>query len=324
MYMMKEVKILRGMNDEKIMFNDYVYETAKELKSIYDTIDFKSVDGFESGLLDCLASATIEGARTDIDTVKLAMKKKVAHSKSTLMVANCVNAIKDIKDKKLTVDSMIHAWRVAVKNVCDNEEVRGKRFRSGMVYVGNHIPAEVSLLEDYMKAMIKYISDEDEDAFIKACITHLYFVYIHPFCDGNGRMARILTDKVIYDSGFKGIYKVPMSDSILEYRQQYYRAINMSEISFGGVINITEFIDYMLQIMILSLKLIKSGQFDSIESKLFKLMKTLNNEEITVAKGMEELDFAESTIRVQLNRMVNKGILIRMKKGRKYIYKIKH
>ena len=49
-----------------------------------------------------------------------------------------------------------------------------------------------------MERFISWVnSDEDIDAVLKAAIAHLWFVSIHPFDDGNGRIARALTDMLL-------------------------------------------------------------------------------------------------------------------------------
>ena len=65
-----------------------------------------------------------------------------------------------------------------------------------------------------------------ESNLIKACIAHLWFVVIHPFDDGNGRVARAVTDLVlskIENSKISRLYS--MSEAINKDRNGYYKAL---------------------------------------------------------------------------------------------------
>ena len=58
------------------------------------------------------------------------------------------------------------------------------------------------LLEDEMKAFLDWFNaNEDIDPVIKAALAHLWFVTIHPFDDGNGRIARAITDMSLAQIG---------------------------------------------------------------------------------------------------------------------------
>ena len=43
---------------------------------------------------------------------------------------------------------------------------------------------------------------------------HFYFVYVHPFCDGNGRTARVINVSSLYHAGWKKMKRLPLSNAI--------------------------------------------------------------------------------------------------------------
>lgn len=84
----------------------------------------------------------------------------------------------------------------------------GSKYRDGMVYIGSvskiiHVPAEPQMLPELMEKWFAYREGETSDLLIQSFAAHFYFVYIHPFCDGNGRAARILNASHIYHGGYK-------------------------------------------------------------------------------------------------------------------------
>ncbi len=82
------------------------------------------------------------------------------------------------------------------------------------------------------------------DGLIRAGIAHLYFVTIHPFEDGNGRIARALTDMALAcdEKMEKRFYS--LSTQIMAERNKYY---DMLELSQKGGLDITDWLTWFLQ-----------------------------------------------------------------------------
>ena len=51
-----------------------------------------------------------------------------------------------------------------------------------------------TILSAEMDNLLEYVQNNNDDDFIKAAVTHLWFLALHPFEDGNGRIARALTE----------------------------------------------------------------------------------------------------------------------------------
>ncbi len=101
------------------------------------------------------------------------------------------------------------------------------------------------------------------DFVIKAAIAHLWFVTIHPFEDGNGRIARALTDMLLAQADKTNQRFYSMSAQIRKERKEYYETLEQTQ---KGNLDITEWIVWFLQCLINALK-----PTDSILTKvLFK------------------------------------------------------
>lgn len=108
-------------------------------------------------------------------------------------------------------------------------------WRPGTIYVrdegrGGEVVYEgpdVEMVPGLIEELIEYLNDEDDcpHAFVKGAMAHLNLVMIHPFSDGNGRMARCLQTLVL---GREGILE-PEFSSIEEYlgrnTQEYYNIL---------------------------------------------------------------------------------------------------
>lgn len=196
----------------------------------------------DSVLLDAFSSATIEGARTTIEDVKKCITSPV--TKSDKMVVNAFKCQNFVYDNDITKDNIHDIWKMIINDVCENERVRGRFYRDGMVYVGSHIPEVPDKIESQMNSLFDFCAGFD-DKYVKACIVHFYVAYIHPFCDGNGRLSRIWMNKILYDvnQDFKNLV---ISREIENSVRAYYVSLQESEYSYNGLIDITSFIEYIL------------------------------------------------------------------------------
>lgn len=96
-----------------------------------------------------------------------------------------------------------------------------------------------------MRAFLRWFDDgtDDTDLVLKAGIAHLWFVTIHPFEDGNGRIARALTDLLLARSEQSSQRFYSMSAQIREERDEYYKILETTQ---KGDLDITPWIDWFL------------------------------------------------------------------------------
>lgn len=67
------------------------------------------------------------------------------------------------------------------------------------------------------------------DGLLRAGLAHLYFVTLHPFEDGNGRLARVLTDMALSQDEKQGKRYYSMSDRIMAERENYYNILEETQ-----------------------------------------------------------------------------------------------
>lgn len=80
------------------------------------------------------------------------------------------------------------------------------------------------------------------NAVLVAILAHLYIVWIHPFGDGNGRVARLIEVQILSESGvIPDVATGLLSDHYNKTRGQYYLALD------GAQHDVTSFVDYALQ-----------------------------------------------------------------------------
>ncbi|RON46887.1 cell filamentation protein Fic [Pseudomonas frederiksbergensis] len=94
-------------------------------------------------------------------------------------------------------------------------------------------------------------AQEGLDPLLRAGIAHFWFVTLHPFDDGNGRLTRTITDLALAQGEAQVIRFYAMSASILEDRAGYYRVLEASQ---KATTDITEWLEWFLKTLLRSLQ----------------------------------------------------------------------
>lgn len=106
-------------------------------------------------------------------------------------------------------------------------------------------------LADFLSWFESSRSDASLDPFLRAGIAHFWFVTLHPFDDGNGRLTRAITDLALAQGEQQAIRFYAMSASILDDRAGYYRILEASQ---KGTLDITAWLQWFLGTLLKSLK----------------------------------------------------------------------
>ena len=145
-----------------------------------------------------------------------------------------------------TEHNSIHDIRVASYRNDEMEVVSGAIGREKVHYTA----PPVSKLEHEMQAFFAWLN-EDDASIIKAGIAHLWFVIIHPLDDGNGRLARAISDWVLAKGVGKRQKLYSISTAIIKDKKTYY---DILEKSSKGDLDITDWLEWFLETFLVALK----------------------------------------------------------------------
>jgi Fic family protein len=106
-------------------------------------------------------------------------------------------------------------------------------------------------LENFLAWFETSQRQEELDPLLRAGIAHFWFVTLHPFDDGNGRLTRTLADLALAQGEAQAIRFYAMSASILEDRTGYYRVLENSQ---KATTDITLWLEWFLQTLLRSLQ----------------------------------------------------------------------
>ena len=164
---------------------------------------------------------------------------------------------------------------------------------------------------------------------IMMCMFILDFLCIHPFNDGNGRMSRLLTLLLLYQSGFIVGKYVSIEKIIEDTKETYYETLKDS--SFGWYENENDyrpFVDYMLGIIVGAYKEFESRVKPLTDSKFSKpdrVRECIKNHIGFITKS--ELldmnpDISETTVQRALADLLKEGLIKKIGGGRytKYVW----
>ena len=99
-------------------------------------------------------------------------------------------------------------------------------YRNGSVYIrrSKHVPPRPEAVRDMMPVFFDLLKNE-ENAAVRVVLGHFFFVYIHPFMDGNGRVGRFLMNTMLASGGYPWLV-IPV-----EQRNSYMSALETASVN---------------------------------------------------------------------------------------------
>ena len=107
-------------------------------------------------------------------------------------------------------------------------------------------------IENEMRIFFDWFNlEQNVDPVLKAAIAHLWFVTLHPFEDGNGRISRALSDMLLARSDEQSYRFYSMSTQIRKERNSYYDILEKTQ---KGSLDITNWLEWFLNCLLRSIE----------------------------------------------------------------------
>ena len=153
---------------------------------------------------------------------------------------------------KLSIDQIEEYNRLVFNNLPLEDYVIPGELRTYSVGVARYRGVSSEDCEYLLNKYVNWLNDEfifpsDQKVIygiLKAIMAHLYFVWIHPFGDGNGRTARLIEFQILLSVGAPASAAHLLSNHYNQTRSEYYRNLEITS-KTGG--NVSDFILYALQ-----------------------------------------------------------------------------
>lgn len=307
------------------------------------------------GLIEeAIASAQLEGAHTTRDFAKKMIEEgRAPQDLGQKMIMNNYNAMtriqEEFKDQPLSLDMLFDLHVILAKNTLEDPTQVGRLRRDDEdIYVGSddgdvsYVPPTMDFVSEQLKQLIAFANDELEGhvsfihPVVKAILLHFWMGFLHPFADGNGRMARALFYWYLLKQGYWAFSFIPVSTRIKKSPVQYSTAyINSEQDDY----DLTYFIDYNLrQIEHARRDFAKyvskqteqqktideiAKEFDMLNHRQLELVNYFRAcpSERTNMTAMQKINGVSAiTAMKDLKTMENHGLLMHRKKGRHVFY----
>lgn len=209
---------------------------------------------------EAIASSQLEGANTARKVAKrMLMEGRKPGTKSERMIVNNYKAMLAIeegyKNEPLSLEMLLRLHEVLTAGTLEDPKDAG-RLRKGKdddVYVIDargtiyHKGPDPSFVRKELDRLIAYANEplgnskQFTHPVVKAIALHFWIAYLHPFVDGNGRLARLLFYWSLLRDGYWGFTYLPISRVIKEAHSQYGMAYVYTEQDDE---DLTYFLDY--------------------------------------------------------------------------------
>ncbi|MBU2523726.1 Fic family protein [Patescibacteria group bacterium] len=218
---------------------------------------------------EAIASSQLEGAATSRKAAKKLLREgRKPKNESEQMIVNNYYSMKaveeDHKEREMSMGLILELHSLITKDTLDSEGKPPRmRKKDDPIYVTDKLTGEIyhegpnaKFVKKELEKLINFANNElGGEKFIhpviKAVMIHFWVGYLHPFTDGNGRLARLLFYWYLIKEGYWAFVYLPISKAINLSPKQYSMAYVYSEQDDNDM---TYFIDYNIKKIKLAVK----------------------------------------------------------------------
>jgi Fic family protein len=306
--------------------------------------------------MDVLKTSEIEGEFLHPEQVRSSIARRLG-----IEIAGAVKAERNVEGvvemlldatqgyKKLLTEDRLFDWHAALFPTGRSGmfKIKTGAWRDGAMQVTSgamgkeiiHFEApNAERIQSEMTFFLNWIQNEHHlDLVLKAALAHLWFITIHPFDDGNGRIARAITDMLLAQADESSQRFYSMSAQIQKERNTYYTLLESTQ---KGDLDCTEWIVWFLDCLSRSMKqtdetisksiartkfwdVNKTTLFNARQQKIVHLLLEDFFGNLTVSKYAKITKTSTDTALRDLQDLVKKDVLAQEGAGRSTSYKIK-
>ena len=247
----------------------------------------------------------------------------------------------------ITEENLFRLYQMTIGDFLPEEDrlLPGNLYRHDSVYIVGgkveHTGLPWQRLPAYMAELVAFAAEKAaQNDLVKAAILHFALAYLHPYFDGNGRMARLLHLWYLVQRGYSSALFVPMSRFIEESRSRYYKAYTLVEQNqqISGMLDVTPFLTYFAESVYSRLgegqpqprtlqafdEALRQGKVTEKERALWQFVLTAYGDEEFSTKRLEKAfgDAAYATIRSFVLKFERLGFLTSVRYGNRVKYRV--
>lgn len=249
---------------------EYYRGTLDGIAKLFNQDDIRKIE-IDNLTDEAISTSLIEGEIFVRESVRSSFRKKLdkdfdgrSDKYSTAATDSLVEVLIDCSLNKnlLTVDRL-HGWhnclfehsysklnKITIADFRKDDDVEVVSGAIGFEKVHYRAIPAAKIASD-IKRFSDYCNSSDENIYIKSAIAHLWFVAIHPYDDGNGRIARAITDYLLSKNSLHTQFKLySISTAISNDRKSYYDILdNTTNLFKNRGFDITSWLEWHLNIL---------------------------------------------------------------------------
>lgn len=302
--------------EAEILINtiDNTAQNIGKLSTLIEILDQSKENNLamETFIEEIIANNAIEGEYLNYDSVRSSVRKRLDKSfnlgedTSTHHTDALTSLLIDsnLNHKDLTIERL-HKWHASLfiggysslledinvgvfRTYDDMEVVSGAHGRQKVHY--RALPADK--IDKDIEALLEYINTSDENPYIKSAKAHLWFVSIHPYDDGNGRIARVIADYILSKNTNLEYKYFSISSAIQLDKKGYYKTLeNSQNLLYNREYDFTQWIEWHTKTLKYSVDLgLKKVEIVIQKAKFFNRVnqEELNSRQIKVLNKLLE------------------------------------
>ncbi len=283
---------------------DTIDSTAQKIGQLLSLISIldkgkESTISIETITEEIVANSAIEGEHLSYESVRSSVRKRLDASfdmssdRSTHHTDALTSLLLDSTSnhEPLSIERL-HKWHAALfsagyssnlnkiavgefRTYDDMEVVSGVYGKEKVHYLA--LPAH--RIEEDIEKLLAYINTSTENVYIKSAKAHLWFVTIHPYDDGNGRIARVVADYILSKESPATTNYFSISSAICLDKKRYYDALEHSQnLHYNKEYDFTQWIQWHTKILAISVDM-SLKKVDIVVQKV-KFWNRVNQEEL--------------------------------------------
>lgn len=340
---------LLDFNGENLVFvasNAVVKQSAVKLL-LKEQSQHYGIKAAEDEIVATTSIESIDFSRESVRRILKGMAPKDEQEDRILGIKKGLEFISDTGNK-LTEENLYKLYMMTVGDfLCPEDGLKeGNFYRHDTVFIVSdrleHSGLDYKKVPEAMRKLIEFSNTNDDiNDLVKASIIHFYVAYVHPYFDGNGRMARLMHLWFLIQRGYQSALFVPFSSYVEKSRKVYYDTYTLIEENrkYTNKIDVSPFIVYFSENVYNKInektldldvagsyeEALKNGKVTEKETRLWKFVLSCYGTEEFSTKQLEKdfNDAAYATIRGFVLKFENIGLLEKAKYGTRCKYKIK-
>ncbi len=290
---------------------------------------------------EAINTSLIEGEVFRRESVRSSFRKKLdkdfdgrSDKYSTAVTDSLVEILLDCNlNKEPLTKERLHGWhnclfensysklhKLTIASFRENDDMEVVSGAIGHEKV-HYLAIPVIKIDEDINKLLEYSQNSNENIYIKSAIIHLWFVAIHPYDDGNGRISRAITDYILSQGSEHTQFKLySISTAINADRKSYYEILDKTTNLFKNrEFDITPWLEWNLNIL-------KNAMLSALKNIEFLIKKTkfwdkyrdksLNKRQVKVLNrildiGMENFEGGLSTKKYMSLTKVSKATAVR-------------